>query len=133
MRNIAEILTFHTPLDDANISCQNSENITRMIEDFLINSGENFEKKSENLDAYLVEKIQIGNIAKIFFFTKKTEFLNIFEEPFLICKIFFDTTKIQKHIVENFLDIIIRFFSGQFREAYFLDYDADFQISPMNF
>lgn len=132
MRNIAEIITFHTPIDDEKISRENSEKILDMTEDFLKNSGENFVKNYENLPNYSVTHFTIENIANIKIFIKKSEFFALFPEPFVICKIFLNTNMLQKNIIENFLDTMIRFFSGPYKNAYFLDYDVDFTLSPMN-
>jgi hypothetical protein len=131
MRTILEIVTFHTPIDSLEITESREQQIRSMIEDFLVNSGEKFEKSETNNQTYDICNYKHKNAILHIAIKKDIEMQNHIL-PHCDVKIEMNDNIINKEIIEDFLNTIIRFFSGTLTREYFIDYDPIYKVDTMN-
>lgn len=131
MRTILEIVTFHTPVDIIEITENKEQKIRTMIADFLINSWENFEeKKTTNEDFEIQSYILMNTILDVSI--KRDNKMWSYILPHCIIRVSMNDSAFEKTIIEDFLNTIIRFFSGTLVNEYFLDYDSSYHLDEMN-
>ncbi len=131
MRTILEIVTFHTPVDSIDITESREQQIRDMIEDFLVNSWEQFEKIDTNNTLYEISTYTHKNVILSIHIKQDNEMQN-YILPHCNITVEMDDMNLSKDIVEDFLNTIIRFFSGTLTREYFIDYDSTYQIDTMN-
>lgn len=131
MRTILEIVTFHTPVDSLEITESKEQQIRSMIEDFFVNSWEQFEKIDTNNSLYEISTYTHKNVILSIHIKQDSEMLN-YILPHCDIRVEMNDENISKVIVEDFLNTIIRFFSGTLTREYFIDYDSTYQIDTMN-
>lgn len=131
MRTILEIVTFHTPVDVIEITESKEQKIRTMIADFLINSWENFEEKKTTNDDYEIQSYILTNTILDVSIKRDNRMYN-YILPHCIITVSMDDSLFEKTIIEDFLNTIIRFFSGTLVNEYFLDYDSTYNLDEMN-
>lgn len=131
MRIILEIVTFHTPVDSLEITESKEQQIRSMIDDFLVNSWEQFEKTEINNTLYGISIYKHKNVI-LTISIKQDDEMRDYILPHCDIRVEMNDANISKDIVEDFLNTIIRFFSGTLTREYFIDYDSTYQIDTMN-
>lgn len=131
MRTILEIVTFHTPVDIIEITENKEQKIRTMIADFLINSWENFEEKKTTNEDYEIQSYILKNTVLDVSIKQDSKMWNHII-PHCIVTISMNDFVFENTIVEDFLNTIIRFFSGTLVNEYFLNYDSSYHLDEMN-
>ena len=131
MRTILEIVTFCTPVDSIEIVESREKQIRDMIEDFLLNSWDQFEKVNTDNALYEVSTYIHKDVVLSVSIKQNSEMQNCMI-PHCDISINMNDKNLEKEIVEDFLNTIIRFFSGTFTREYFIEYDSIYKIEPMN-
>jgi hypothetical protein len=131
MRSILEVITFFTPIDTRDIVEKKESAIEDMVLTAMENSAEAFKKNISETQLYRVSSYSIENI-RLDISIKKDEYMDDYYDPHLALEIFIEDGSFQKENIESFLNTVIRFFSGMYRDSYFIFFDSQYEILAMN-
>lgn len=131
MRNLLEIVTFHNPFTSVEESELKERRVISMIEDYIRNSGEAFVGNQETTESYIIHSYT-HSLAIINLSIKLDEKMQDYFLPHIIIQVDMDDFSMEKSLVEDFLNIITRFFSGASMGEYFLEYDTVYKLDHMN-
>lgn len=131
MHSILEITTFYTPVDSLEYIESKEQQIRSMIEDFLINSWNEFTQQNSRNDYYDALKYTLKHISVSISIKHDAKMLD-YLMPHCIVLVEIDEGIFEKWIIEDFLNTIIRFFSGTLIRWYFIEYDARYHVEDMN-
>jgi hypothetical protein len=102
-----------------------------MVWDFVMNSDEEFQMTQTNSDIY--ETLEyIHHDVSISLAIKQDTHMNQYLMPHMILCVDLSNMHLEKNIIEDFLNTIVRFFSGTLSDQYFLEYDTAYCIDDMN-
>ncbi len=131
MRSILEIITFFTPLDERKSAEEKEAAIEDMVQTSMENSWENFKVTSWDTWSYSLHFYTIDSL-RVELSVKKDEYMSDFYAPHMILTIGIDEIHFKKENIEAFLNTVTRFFSGVYKESYFISYDSKYSIIEMN-
>jgi hypothetical protein len=96
-----------------------------------MNSGEEFQIKQIKRDTYETLEYTHHDIS-LSLAIKQDTYMNQYLMPHMILCVDLSNTHLEKSIIEDFLNTIIRFFSGTLSDQYFVEYDTTYRIDNMN-
>lgn len=131
MRSLLEIITFFTPLDERWAMEQKEKAISDMIVLALENAWEGFEKNSKTDTKYTLTQYTLEGI-KIEISIKNDSEMNNYYLPHLLLNVSINESKFLQENIEAFLNTITRFFSGMYKQDYFVTHDTKYRLIDMN-
>jgi hypothetical protein len=131
MRNILKITTFHTPIETLTTTEYRQHQIRNMISDFVMNSGEEFQITHTNKETYETLEYTHHDVS-LSLTIKQDTHMSQYLMPHMILCVDLSNTHLEKSIIEDFLNTIVRFFSGILSDQYFIEYDSNYRIDDMN-
>lgn len=102
-----------------------------MIDDFLINSWNEFVKQFSQDDFYEIASYVQDNIVLSIYIKHDSRMVDYIIPHSKVC-VEMNENIFEKEIIEDFLNTIIRFFSGTHIRWYYIEYDSRFAIDSMN-
>ena len=126
LRNICDIVVFHTPLDTNESMSIRTKIVREMVDGYLSGMGISWNTHEDvtHTTQTILSEFQ-GTIFTISFSSSIGLFLSIRVS-------LMPAPQLPKVVVESLLSDIVRIFRGQFSARYFLEYDPIYHLDEMN-
>ncbi len=131
MHNILKIITFHTPIESIDTTEHRELQIQDMVWDFIVNSGEDFQVNHTGSSIYQTIRYIHKNLHLSLDIKQDIEMINYWI-PHMILSVDLVDSHLERSVVDDFLNTIVRFFSGTLSDQYFIEYDSVYHIDDMN-